>query len=62
MADFYLIYGFNECKSWNFKFIANSMLDGGHLVYYIIEAIRGKPVSEQIQMFGLKLVWYCSVV
>lgn len=20
----YLIYGFNECKSWNFKFIANS--------------------------------------
>ena len=52
---------FNECKSWNFKF-ANSMLDGGHLVYYIIEAIRGKPVSEQIQMFGLKLVWYCSVV
>ena len=38
------------------------MLDGGHLVYYIIEAIRGKPVSEQIQMFGLKLVWYCSVV
>ncbi|MFW2712941.1 site-2 protease family protein, partial [Acinetobacter baumannii] len=31
------------------------MLDGGHLVYYIIEAIRGKPVSEQIQMFGLKV-------
>ncbi|OTG66344.1 RIP metalloprotease RseP [Acinetobacter silvestris] len=31
------------------------MLDGGHLVYYIIEAIRGKPVSEQIQMVGLKI-------
>lgn len=31
------------------------MLDGGHLVYYIIEVIRGKPVSEQIQMFGLKV-------
>ncbi|MDR2061384.1 MAG: RIP metalloprotease RseP [Acinetobacter sp.] len=31
------------------------MLDGGHLVYYFIEAIRGKPVSEQIQMFGLKV-------
>lgn len=31
------------------------MLDGGHLVYYFIEAIRGKPVSEQIQMFGLKI-------
>ena len=31
------------------------MLDGGHLLYYLIEAIRGKPVSEQIQMFGLKV-------
>ncbi|OTG82219.1 RIP metalloprotease RseP [Acinetobacter sp. ANC 4648] len=31
------------------------MLDGGHLVYYIVEAIRGKPVSEQIQMVGLKI-------
>ena len=31
------------------------MLDGGHLVYYFIEAIRGKPVSEQIQIFGLKV-------
>lgn len=31
------------------------MLDGGHLVYYIIEAIRGKPVSENIQIIGLKI-------
>ncbi|MBF7687167.1 RIP metalloprotease RseP [Acinetobacter rathckeae] len=31
------------------------MLDGGHLLYYFIEAIRGKPVSEQIQLFGLKV-------
>lgn len=31
------------------------MLDGGHLVYYFIEAIRGKPVSERIQMIGFKI-------
>ncbi|NNP73540.1 RIP metalloprotease RseP [Acinetobacter defluvii] len=31
------------------------MLDGGHLVYYFIEALRGKPVSEQIQLVGLKI-------
>jgi regulator of sigma E protease len=31
------------------------VLDGGHLVYYFIEAIRGKPVSEQIQMIGLRI-------
>ena len=31
------------------------MLDGGHLVYYFIELIRGKPLSEQIQLVGLKI-------
>ncbi|MEC7120611.1 MAG: RIP metalloprotease RseP, partial [Pseudomonadota bacterium] len=31
------------------------VLDGGHLVYYLIEAIRGRPVSEQVQMIGLRI-------
>lgn len=31
------------------------VLDGGHLVYYFIEAIRGRPVSEQVQMMGLRI-------
>ncbi|MDO4222759.1 MAG: RIP metalloprotease RseP [Acinetobacter sp.] len=31
------------------------MLDGGHLLYYIVEMIRGKAVSEQIQILGFKL-------
>lgn len=31
------------------------VLDGGHLVYYLIEAVRGKPVSEQAQAVGLKI-------
>ena len=28
------------------------VLDGGHLLYYLIEAIRGKPLSEQAQALG----------
>lgn len=36
------------------------MLDGGHLVFYAIEAIRGRPMSEQAQemafRFGLAVV------
>jgi len=28
------------------------MLDGGHLVYYTIEMIIGKPVSMKIQLIG----------
>ncbi len=31
------------------------VLDGGHLFYYIIEAIRGKPVSERVQIAGMKI-------
>lgn len=31
------------------------MLDGGHLLYYTVELLRGKPVSERVQMVGLRL-------
>jgi regulator of sigma E protease len=31
------------------------MLDGGHLFYYGLEALRGKPVSERVQVFGLRI-------
>ncbi len=28
------------------------MLDGGHLLYFAAEAIRGKPLSERVQLWG----------
>ena len=31
------------------------MLDGGHLLYYAIEAVRGKPLSESAQEFGFRI-------
>ncbi|WP_395021594.1 RIP metalloprotease RseP [Dongia sp.] len=31
------------------------ILDGGHLVYYAVEAVRGKPLGERAQEFGLKV-------
>lgn len=30
-------------------------LDGGHLVYYFIELVKGKPISERLQTLGLKI-------
>lgn len=30
------------------------VLDGGHLVFYTIEAARGQPLSEQAQEYGLR--------
>jgi regulator of sigma E protease len=31
------------------------VLDGGHLMYAVIELVKGSPVSEQVQMLGYKL-------
>ena len=31
------------------------VLDGGHLMYAVVEVVKGSPVSEQIQMLGYKL-------
>ncbi len=31
------------------------MLDGGHLVFYAAEAIRGKPLSERVQEAGFRI-------
>jgi regulator of sigma E protease len=31
------------------------VLDGGHLMYYVIEVIKGSPVSDRIQVMGYKV-------
>lgn len=31
------------------------MLDGGHLVFYAVEALKGSPISEQIQEYAFRL-------
>jgi len=31
------------------------MLDGGHLFFYIIEIVKGSPLSEQVQEYAFRL-------
>jgi len=31
------------------------LLDGGHLLFYAAEALRGRPLSNQAQEFGMRL-------
>lgn len=31
------------------------MLDGGHLLFYVVEAVKGSPISEQIQEYAFRL-------
>ena len=42
------------------------VLDGGHLVFYTLEAIRGRPLSERVQeytfRFGLAIVLMLMIV
>jgi len=31
------------------------VLDGGHLLYYLLESVQGRPVSENMQVIGQRL-------
>jgi regulator of sigma E protease len=31
------------------------LLDGGHLMFYAVEALRGRPLSDRVQQFGLRV-------
>jgi regulator of sigma E protease len=31
------------------------LLDGGHLLFYLIEGIRGRPLSERAQEMGFRI-------
>lgn len=31
------------------------LLDGGHLLFYAVEAVRGRPLSERVQEFGFRI-------
>ena len=37
------------------NFLPIPVLDGGHLMYYFIELVIGKPVPERIQVWGLQM-------
>lgn len=37
-----------------FNLLPVPMLDGGHLLYYLIEAVRGRPLSLRVQEIGFR--------
>ncbi len=38
-----------------FNLLPIPMLDGGHLLYYVVEAIRGRPLSQRAQEIGFRV-------
>jgi RIP metalloprotease RseP len=37
-----------------FNLLPVPMLDGGHLMYYLVEAVRGRPLSMRVQEIGFR--------
>jgi regulator of sigma E protease len=37
-----------------FNLLPIPMLDGGHLAYYAVEAVRGRPLSQRVQEIGFR--------
>jgi regulator of sigma E protease len=37
-----------------FNLLPVPMLDGGHLMYYLVEAVRGRPLSMKVQEIGFR--------
>jgi regulator of sigma E protease len=38
-----------------FNLLPVPLLDGGHLLYYAIEAVRGRPLTAQLQEYGARI-------
>lgn len=38
-----------------FNLLPIPVLDGGHILYYVAEIVRGKPLSERVQAWGMQI-------
>ncbi|MCF6217881.1 MAG: RIP metalloprotease RseP [Gammaproteobacteria bacterium] len=38
------------------------MLDGGHLLYYLIEYVKGSPLSDESQAVGMRIGMFCILM
>lgn len=55
LAQFVSVIAFLSVSIGLINLFPIPMLDGGHLVYYAIEAIRGKPLGERAQEWGFRI-------
>ena len=55
LMSFLMIVGFLSVSIGLINLFPVPMLDGGHLVYYAIEAARGKPLGPNAQEWGFKI-------
>ena len=55
LASYLAFLAFLSVSLGVFNLMPIPVLDGGHLLYYVIEVIKGSPVSEKIQVVGYQM-------
>ncbi|MEJ1958267.1 MAG: hypothetical protein WDM70_01445 [Nitrosomonadales bacterium] len=49
------VSGADQYQPGSAEFVAIPLLDGGHLLYYTVELVKGSPVSEKAWEAGQKV-------
>jgi regulator of sigma E protease len=62
LTSFFFFIGFLSISIGIVNLFPIPMLDGGHLVFYTIEAIRGKPLGPMAQEWGFRIGFSCVVM
>jgi regulator of sigma E protease len=62
LSSFFNFIGFLSISIGIVNLFPIPMLDGGHLVFYTIEAIRGKPLGPMAQEWGFRIGFSCVVM
>jgi regulator of sigma E protease len=60
-TTFIMFIGFLSISVGIINLFPIPMLDGGHLVFYAIEAVRGKPLGPVAQEWGFRIGFSCVV-
>lgn len=55
LASYLAFLAFLSVSLGVFNLMPIPVLDGGHLLYYVVEAVKGSPVSEKIQLVGYQM-------
>jgi regulator of sigma E protease len=55
MRDFLMLVAMISINLGLINLFPVPLLDGGHLAFYAVEAVRGRPLSQRVQDFALKI-------
>ena len=55
MGDFLNFLAYLSISLGVLNLLPIPVLDGGHLLFYLVEWVRGRPLSERVQAWGMPI-------